>query len=571
MKRRVLSCLTALLLISTVQVASPAWAEPLERLAVLSINLRGVMDVPCDKAEANWKVRFANIGKGLKAQGAVPDIIALQEVNAWTWCFFSSGFIKDYATLEELLSSLESNTGVKYRIAYLNPLTKTFGNFHCTTEGQSQWMCEAMSGLALLYNPGRIRNLMTTTSPEVAAQAAPHDSSHRPEAHLRRSLPICNPPDGSTVSSRIDGPAQRDKCGRDTPAGLAWVANSGIALARLELRERPGASFDVYNVHLAYKPDEHSKDINVANNAITQLESKFGSSRWIPPIILGDFNVKTKEVVLAEFSRFDFRGSADINDYILSGKSRIFRAWGKISDHNTWVMPNIPDCHDAQFVWSDHCGVLTVLNVETDNTPRPNSVSCTVFDDGYSNRSAPSDAIYFADNAAACTPDGTARGNCHKWFGQCKTGESNPRSVNFKAFNDGDSNQTARIDAVYNNAPNVSCIPDGTPTGNCRRWFGLAETTDGQKAQCFLFDDGYTNMIGPTNAIYYRSPRTVCMPDGSATDACRKWFGRCELQARTPEPRPRPRPGQCSSGHKCCEPSDDGTACNLCRPENQLC
>lgn len=194
-------------------------------------------------------------------------------------------------------------------------------------------------------------------------------------------------------------------------------------------------------------------------------------------------------------------------------------------------------------------------------------VSCTVFDDGYSNQSTPSDAIYFAGNSAACTPDGSSRGNCHKWFGQCKTGETNSRSVNFKVFNDGDSNRTIPFDAVYNNAPNVSCIPDGTPTGNCRRWFGLSETTDGQKAQCYLFDDGYTNMVGPTNAIYYRAPGSVCMPDGSAMGTCRKWFGRCELQARTPEPRPR----QCSTGQKCCEPTDDGTACLLCWPQNRLC
>ena len=167
-------------------------------------------------------------------------------------------------------------------------------------------------------------------------------------------------------------------------------------------------------------------------------------------------------------------------------------------------------------------------------------VSCTVFDDGYTNQSSSSDAIYFAGSSKACTPDGTALGNCRKWFGRCTTKESNPIAVNFKVFNDGDNDQTALVDAVYMNSPNKSCIPDGSPSGDCRRWFGLPETTDNRKVQCYLFDDGYSNKIGPTHAIYYANPGKVCMPDGTSSGACRKWFGQCTTIASNPDTDPDP-------------------------------
>lgn len=158
------------------------------------------------------------------------------------------------------------------------------------------------------------------------------------------------------------------------------------------------------------------------------------------------------------------------------------------------------------------------------------AVQCKVFNNGNTNPSGLSDAIYVRANSSICTPDGTAPGRCRKWFGQCRTMDTAAQPVRFKVFNNGDSNHSALSDAVYLNAPNVACVPDGTARGNCRRWFGLPQTADGRQVSCRLFDDGYTNMTGPTRAIYYRSPGKVCMPDGTAAGTCRKWFGRCEVQ-----------------------------------------
>lgn len=158
-----------------------------------------------------------------------------------------------------------------------------------------------------------------------------------------------------------------------------------------------------------------------------------------------------------------------------------------------------------------------------------NPVACHVFDDGYTNISPPSEAIYFAGNSAACTPDNTARGLCRRWFGRCVSTTDNV-AVNFRTFGDGNSNATTLSDAVSNRAPNVSCIPDGTSTGKCRRWFGIPATADGRAVECYLFDDGLSNLVGPTDAIYYRAPGKVCMPaDGSPTGLCRKWFGNCHV------------------------------------------
>jgi hypothetical protein len=330
------------------------------------------MDVPCNDASGNWKVRYANVGSDLRGGGVVPDVIALQEVNGWTWCTFNHRIIPDYAPLEELLSALDNGTGVKYRVAYLNALAKVGGNFHCTLEGTSLNACEAVSGIALLYNPGRIRNLMTDTPVGDAAQAFAHDASAQEGAHLRRSLPNCNPAIGSLIASRIDGPSQTDKCNRETPGGLAWITGTEGALARLEYVDRPGALFHVYNVHLAWQSEVHPSHVSAVNAAVSALEARFGASRWIPPIMMGDFNNPTDDATLADFPRFDYRGNADtgnpkvpINDWILSGKAAAFPASASVTGHISTVMPRVPPAQGGCLGrWSDHCAVLARLTIQ---------------------------------------------------------------------------------------------------------------------------------------------------------------------------------------------------------------
>jgi hypothetical protein len=170
--------------------------------------------------------------------------------------------------------------------------------------------------------------------------------------------------------------------------------------------------------------------------------------------------------------------------------------------------------------------VIRNFIVNTVNPP----VKCRVFDDGNTNQTGLSDAIYVGGNSSACIPDGSATGACRKWFGLCRTADASSQPVRFRVFNDGNTSQTALFDAVYLNSPNVSCVPDGTVKGNCRRWFGLPQTADGREVSCRLFDDGYTNMTEPARAFYYNSSGRVCTPDGTATGTCRKWFGRCSVR-----------------------------------------
>lgn len=150
-------------------------------------------------------------------------------------------------------------------------------------------------------------------------------------------------------------------------------------------------------------------------------------------------------------------------------------------------------------------------------------IVCKVFNDGYSNITAGADAVYLRGPSSACVPDGSALGNCRKWFGRCQTGSGEP--VNFKVFNAGGADATAASDAVYAPTPGQACVPDGSPQGNCRTQFGMAQTASGRSVQCILFNDGYTDPTPPTDAIVFKQNGQVCMADDQGV--CRKWFGRC--------------------------------------------
>ena len=337
-------------------------------LTLLTINLRNVMDTPPFDPAGNWMVRFDRIGSGLQADGLRPDIIALQEVNGWMWCTFDRNIVPDYTQLDYLLTTLANSTGIQYRIAYMTALTWSEGNFHESLNGTDLNACQAMSGLALLYNPQRIRNLMIDTPSADADSAFPHDYREQPGAHLRRSLPICNPAAGNIAESRIDGPVQMDKCNRETPGGLAWITSNAAALARLEFLERSGSVFHVYNIHPSHS-GPHDGDVSAINAAVSALEDRFGAARWIPPIILGDFNTnETDPITYGDFPQFDLYGRAPGNDFIIAGKPASFPASASITGYASTELPRVPPdegkCNSTEVMWSDHCAVLTRLFIQ---------------------------------------------------------------------------------------------------------------------------------------------------------------------------------------------------------------
>lgn len=170
-------------------------------------------------------------------------------------------------------------------------------------------------------------------------------------------------------------------------------------------------------------------------------------------------------------------------------------------------------------------GVLSAGNAARADQDR---IECFVYDDGYTNVAGPSDAVYFAGPQKACIPDGTATGTCRKWFGGCRT-VARQTPIKFAVFNDGNSSIAGYQDSVYVAGSERACLPDGTASGTCRRWFGLGGDSSGGSVSCQLFNDGYSSATSYTNAILFRSNGLVCQPDGTATGTCRKWFGRCIL------------------------------------------
>jgi hypothetical protein len=171
--------------------------------------------------------------------------------------------------------------------------------------------------------------------------------------------------------------------------------------------------------------------------------------------------------------------------------------------------------------------------------PPQEGVVCSVFDDGYTNMEGPSDAIFISgrtvnnEQGKACIPGGQF-GVCRKWFGRCHTVNTNV-PVNFEVFDDGYANIAGPSDAVFiPKAGNQACIPDGTSTGTCRRWFGRGTANDGRHVSCIAFDDGFANPTNLSDAIYIPhpipGPGSACVPDPTPTGLCRRWFGRCVAQ-----------------------------------------
>lgn len=151
--------------------------------------------------------------------------------------------------------------------------------------------------------------------------------------------------------------------------------------------------------------------------------------------------------------------------------------------------------------------------------------TCSVFDSGYANLVGPSDAVFINQNKQACIPDGGA-GTCRRWFGRCSTTQTHV-AVNFLVFDDGYANLAGPSDAVFINDNNQACIPDGG-AGTCRRWFGLPVANDGRGGTCTVFGSGYTDQSKRSNAIFVNDRQQLCVPN-IGSGVCQTWWGRCNV------------------------------------------
>jgi hypothetical protein len=160
--------------------------------------------------------------------------------------------------------------------------------------------------------------------------------------------------------------------------------------------------------------------------------------------------------------------------------------------------------------------------------PQSELVECSVFNDGYHEASSFSKAVTFENalpfpfDQLACIPGGPG-GICQKWFGLCR-GVDSRANVSFSVFDD-PSATAGPSDAIYMDLLSMPCIPDGTPTGNCKHFFGHGTSSTRRQVTCSLFDDGDSNQTSGTDQISAGAGRSVC-----TASECHKWFGRCVAQ-----------------------------------------
>lgn len=198
--------------------------------------------------------------------------------------------------------------------------------------------------------------------------------------------------------------------------------------------------------------------------------------------------------------------------------------------------------------------------------PIGQGVECFVFGDGYSSMAGPSGAIYFTSDGRACIPDGSPQGTCRKWWGRCRTTDASHTPVTFRG-----AQLSPLVDTVFWSNPSdaifnrhhefwffskwaESCLPNGTPDGECYDFFGGGQTPDGRAVRCRLFDDGGSSMTAPTNLMFDTAEQTVA--DADKGGGRRKWFGECSV-------------GGCGDG--ICDPNESPATCSDCTCGNGVC
>jgi hypothetical protein len=245
-------------------------------------------------------------------------------------------------------------------------------------------------------------------------------------------------------------------------------------------------------------------------------------------------------------------------------------------------------------------GSLTLLATLTDGVPfamttpeclpqpaaQGEQIACSVFGDSYENPSpqSPSGAVFINGHTQACLPGNGTSGNCARWFGRCST-VTTASPVTFHVFDDGYTNESQSTkDAVYINSSGQACLPDGSATGLCRKWFGRGTTGDGRSVSCTVFDDQNSDPGFASDAIYVNKGLgwQSCEPNGGSTGLCRKWFGLCTAQPGSPASassggssstgsgKNNSHVVSCSPNQHCCESNNAGQ-CTQCLSNSQEC
>ncbi len=97
-----------------------------------------------------------------------------------------------------------------------------------------------------------------------------------------------------------------------------------------------------------------------------------------------------------------------------------------------------------------------------------------------------------------------------------------------KVFDDGFANPSGPSDALMSSNGKV-CVPDGA-SGTCRRWWGQCETlpaADGHSHPVYftVFGSNYLSTSLGAAAGFLGTDGTMCIPDGTPSGTCRMWSG----------------------------------------------
>jgi hypothetical protein len=305
---------------------------------------------------APWPTRYGRIADWMATTRLRPDLLLLQEVTGWKWCF-GLWDIPDYGTLDALLSAIQNRVGLPYRVAYLAGWSPGPTNIPG---------CVEFGANAVLYRSDRLINL--TPSDSAGIPLVPHQDV-RAGLHLRRSLPQCNPP-STWFSPLIDGPSTAEKCATTSHTGPAWATmwdGQGYFgrnhYARFALRTDPARSIDVFDVHPL--TDEPNFRGLMAIRAMTRTVAARLPHRqpYYPALMAGDFNT-AKWQMEQEFPQFamaywpadDLPGGDDVIGVMVGRAGTRAERFGLRVDLTQRVPPDSTFCGPDPAGISDHCG-----------------------------------------------------------------------------------------------------------------------------------------------------------------------------------------------------------------------
>lgn len=310
--------------------------------SVLTVNLHEVT-TQYGQSTMAWQDRYGRIASWMASSEATPDLILLQEVDGR-----KTFGVSDYETLFTLITKIQEQTGVTYRIAYLSVRPVQMG------------LLTLWGGNAILYNPQRVTN-RTTSLGQVTEN---FDDESVIGLHPRKSLPCTAPPSQSShLCTLIDGD------------GVSWISSTrfdgrwwnGPAFSSFELKANPGPAIHIYNVHVQWAAGEDVKPANYLaqfDDLIQGMESRLGSGRLYPPITAGDFNLGEPDV-LSHFLKFEIGAyvGRDVMG-VLVGKDTAFpsnqRAYREfvVLPEDVLFDEAISFCGDPAVLWSDHCALF---------------------------------------------------------------------------------------------------------------------------------------------------------------------------------------------------------------------